>query len=111
MIIFFILLWLIDRYAWKYTKVLGKIEQDHDFDFVNKYSQASGPKINVNKLRSLATASSSVRLFEVSDQDMAQSLESMTRSKVAKKTQIIAKSMQGTNTTCIAKRTPGLQII
>ena len=41
----------------------------------------------MTKLRRIATATSSVRLFEVSDQDMAKSLESMQRSKVAKKTQ------------------------
>jgi hypothetical protein len=85
MFIVFITLWLIDRYAWKHTKFLGKVEDQTDFDFVSKYSQAMGPRINVAKLRSLATATSSVRLFEVSDQDMAKNLEVMARSKVAKK--------------------------
>jgi len=80
MSIFFILLWLIDRFAWKHTKVLGQIEDQHDFDFINKFSMAMGPKINVTKLRHLATANSNVRLFEVSDQDMAKSLQSMQRS-------------------------------
>ena len=50
MFTFFLILWLIDRYAWKQTKVLGKIEDQADFDFVNKFSMAMGPKINVNKL-------------------------------------------------------------
>ena len=41
---------------------------------------AMGPRINVGKLRTLATASSNVRLFEISDTDMAKGLESMQRS-------------------------------
>ena len=52
--------------------------------------KANGPKINVGRLRDLATAGSSLRLFEVSDEDMAKSLQSMTQQKVAKKTQLLA---------------------
>ena len=48
--------------------------------------KANGPKINVGRLRDLATAGSSLRLFEVSDEDMAKSLQSMTQQKDAKKT-------------------------
>jgi hypothetical protein len=61
-------------------QVLGAKEDQSDFDFVNKYSMAMGPRINVGKLRTLATASSNVRLFEISDTDMQKSLESMQRS-------------------------------
>ena len=39
MTVFFVVLWLIDRFAWKYTKLLGKVEDQTDFDFVNKFSQ------------------------------------------------------------------------
>lgn len=96
MIIVLTLLWVVDRYAWNYTKQLGRYEDRHgDLDFIAKYSQANGPKINVDRLRKLATAGSSMRLFEVSDEDMAKSLHTMTQQKVAKKTQLLTQTIEG----------------
>ena len=65
MLILFAALWLIDRCMWIHTKAIGQYEdQQGDLDFISKYSQANGPRINVERLRKLATAGSSLRLFE-----------------------------------------------
>ena len=66
--------------------------------------KANGPKINVGRLRDLATAGSSLRLFEVSDEDMAKSLQSMTQQKVAKKTQLLAQEHVHAVTSCVTMR-------
>ena len=96
MIILLTILWVVDRYAWNYTKQLGRYEdRQGDLDFIAKYSQANGPKINVDRLRKLATAGSSMRLFEVSDEDMAKSLHTMTQQKMAKKTQLLTQTIEG----------------
>ena len=96
MILLLTILWVVDRYAWNYTKQLGRYEDRHgDLDFIAKYSQANGPKIDVERLRKLATAGSAMRLFEVGDEDMAKSLQSMTQQKMAKKTQLLTQTIEG----------------
>ena len=46
-------------------ETIGQYEdRQGDLDFISKYSQANGPRINVERLRKLATAGSSLRLFE-----------------------------------------------
>ena len=40
MLVIFMIIWGIDRFAWYKTKNLGKWEDHHgELDFVNKYSQ------------------------------------------------------------------------
>ena len=65
MLMLFAAIWLIDRCLWIHTKTIGQYEdRQGDLDFISKYSQANGPRINVERLRKLATAGSSLRLFE-----------------------------------------------
>ena len=41
MIILLTILWVVDRYAWNYTKQMGRYEdRQGDLDFIAKYSQA-----------------------------------------------------------------------